>query len=104
MNEIKCEEKETINPSEYDFNDYNILMDCLVSFKYMNTLLGTLKTEASNDVLLKKVEQVGKKIETETRKTWDLMYKKGWYKVEVATKDKVNTTYKKFDEMKTELR
>ena len=68
---------------------------------YLNTLLCLLKdnlknltvalTEASNEELYKEYKKIFDELSLFQRKTYDLIYKMGWYKLESVNKTKIKT-------------
>ncbi len=77
---------------------------------YMNSLLSTLKemvknyaialTEASNETLYKQYKEMFLEYADFQREVFEVMFKKGWYSLEVAEEQKIN---KKHQMLKQEL-
>lgn len=80
---------------------------------YINCLLSTLKemsknyvismTEASNEALYNRYKEIFNKISELQRETYEVMFKKGWYKLEKAEQQKIsnkyNTLKKEYEEL-----
>lgn len=77
---------------------------CMNDKDYMNSILSSLKemsknyvvalTEASNEVLFKKLKKNFDKIIDAQRAVYEVMFENGWYMLEEADKTKVNEKYK----------
>lgn len=77
---------------------------CMNDKDYMNSILSSLKemsknyvvalTEASNEVLFKKLKKDFDKIIDAQRAVYEVMFENGWYMLEEADKTKVNEKYK----------
>ena len=70
---------------------------------YMNSLLGCLKemvknyavslTEASNEVLYQEYKEMFDEYSSLQREVYELMFRKGWYVLEVAEDTKIGSKY-----------
>ena len=77
-------------------NDEDILQDVLASMKHLSTVYGTFVQEASNKQLLAKIEPIAKEVGTLARNSFNLMFEKGWYTLEVAVPKNIDKEYQKF--------
>lgn len=78
-------------PTGIELNDKDYLTTLLTFLKDMEKNLTVALTEASNENLYKEFKTMFEEYATFQRKSYELMYKFGWYKLEKANKTKVNT-------------
>lgn len=78
-------------PTGIELNDKDYLTTLLTFLKDMEKNLAVCLTEASNENLYKEYKAIFDEYTTFQRKAYELMFKFGWYKLEKATKTKVNT-------------
>lgn len=87
----------------YDMNDSDRLNDILISYKHLVSSYATALNEASNKniykLFLKLLEQ-SSKIQAEL---FELAFQKGWYTLETAEENKIETAYDKFSKCLSEL-
>lgn len=83
--------KEIEVPKGINLNDKDYLTNLLTLLKDMEKNLCVALTESSNETLYKEYKKMFDEYATFQRKTYELMYKFGWYKLEKASKTKVNT-------------
>lgn len=95
--------KTNILPDEIEFNDYDILEDTLITLKHINEGYGTMLTEASNKQLKTKIENISKPLKDSLRDIFNLMFEKGWYKLEEAKPNKITTIYNDFNSKNNQL-
>ena len=88
--------KAEVLPSEEVFNDEDIIVDVLNSLKHLGTSYGTLLQEASNKDLSTKLEVLSKEVGTMARDSFNYLFKKGWYALEEADRNKVTEEHQKF--------
>ena len=82
--------KQDILPDETSFNDKDMLQDALSSVKGLVTEYGLLSSEASNQTLKTKIENLAKALDQNQRILFNLMFEKGWYVLEKADTQKIN--------------
>lgn len=78
-------------PTGIELNDKDYLMTLLTFLKDMEKNLTVALTEASNKNLYKEFKTMFEEYATFQRKSYELMYKFGWYKLEKANKTKIST-------------
>ena len=93
MNNNEISNPKTQVPCGMEFNDKD----------YMNTLLSTLKemvkgyaialTEASNENLYNQYKEMFLEYSDLQREVFETMFRKGWYSLEQAEAQKINTKY-----------
>lgn len=90
-NEIKNEKVQVPNGIEMNDKDYlNSLLSCL---KEMTKNFATAMTEASNDHLYEKYEEMFEDVSEMQREVYEVMFKNGWYVLEKADTNKITKKY-----------
>ena len=90
-NEIKNEKVQVPNGIEMNDKDYlNSLLSCL---KEMTKNFATAMTEASNDHLYEKYEEMFEDISEMQREVYEVMFQNGWYVLEKADTNKITKKY-----------
>ena len=90
-NEIKNEKVQVPNGVEMNDKDYlNSLLSCL---KEMTKNFATAMTEASNDHLYEKYEEMFEDISEMQREVYEVMFQNGWYVLEKADTNKITKKY-----------
>ena len=91
MNKISNVKQEVKNSIDMNDKDYiNKLLTCL---KEMNKNYAVSLTEASNEVLYEKYKEMFLKYSLLQRKTFELMFRKGWYELEEVDSNKLTEKY-----------
>lgn len=90
-NKISNPQKEV--PNTIELNDKDYLNDLLSCLKEMEKNYTTAKTEASNEILYKEIKNMCEDIAIMQRKTYELMFKNGWYVLEKAETTKIADKY-----------
>lgn len=90
------------NNNQY-FSDKDILTDVLTSIKSLASLYHNFSIEASNDLVFDISSDLREEIFDEQRDCYNLMYSKGWYKLEQQPKSKITQDLQKFNQSKIEL-
>ena len=67
--------------------------DALAKAKAAEAAAATAKTEASNEILYKEIKNMCEDIAIMQRKTYELMFKNGWYALEKAETTKIADKY-----------
>ena len=91
-----------MNNNQY-FSDKDILTDVLTSIKSLASLYHNFSIEASNDLVFDISSDLREEIFDEQRDCYNLMYSKGWYKIEKQHQNKLSQDIDKFNKTKTEL-
>ena len=90
-NEIKNEKVQVPNGVEMNDKDYlNSLLSCL---KEMTKNFATAMTEASNDHLYEKYEEMFEDVSEMQREVYEVMFQNGWYVLEKADTNKITKKY-----------
>ena len=90
-NEIKNEKVQVPNGIEMNYKDYlNSLLSCL---KEMTKNFATAMTEASNDHLYEKYEEMFEDVSEMQREVYEVMFQNGWYVLEKADTNKITKKY-----------
>ena len=90
-NEIKNEKVQVPNGVEMNDKDYlNSLLSCL---KEMTKNFATAMTEASNDHLYEKYEEMFEDISEMQREVYEVIFQNGWYVLEKADTNKITKKY-----------
>ena len=90
-NEIKNEKVQVPNGVNMNDKDYlNSLLSCL---KEMTKNFATAMTEASNDCLYEKYEEMFEDVSEMQREVYDVMFQNGWYVLEKADTNKITKKY-----------
>ena len=90
-NEIKIEKVQVPNGIEMNDKDYlNSLLSCL---KEMTKNFATAMTEASNDHLYEKYEEMFEDVSEMQREVYEVMFQNGWYVLEKADTNKITKKY-----------
>ncbi len=104
MNSNKISNPKTEVPTGIQLNDKDYVTCLLSSLKDMEKNYVIAMSEASNESLYQKYEKAFLEIATLQRKTYKIMFKKGWYCLEKAPQQKINeklntlsTEYKNLD-------
>ncbi|MFB5191747.1 spore coat protein [Alicyclobacillus fastidiosus] len=90
-------------PKTPEMNDRDYLNDVLSTEKYLTDSFNIAAREASHDALFQDVMQVLTENHTLARNTYNLMFQKGWYKVEKADAQKIQQTANQFQGYKSQF-
>ncbi len=90
-------------PSDEVYNDSDKLNDLLISLKNINKLYGTFQEEASNDLLFTNIGDLAKDMGQCARDSFNLMFEKGWYKLEQQSEDKIKTIHQQYKKEQSKL-
>lgn len=93
MNNKICNPKKEV-PTGVTLNDKDYLTHLLSMLKDYEKNISVALTEASNEKLYKEFLLIFDTISTFQRKCYELMFKYGWYTLEPASSNKINTLYK----------
>lgn len=101
MSKVNNQKKQIDNPEE--FNDLDILQDLLNDEKNISNNLSIALNEMSNASLYDQVFEFLQDTKDDARILFDLMFKKGWYTLETATKTKIEEEKTKIEQKLKEL-
>lgn len=90
-NEIKNEKVQV--PNGIDLNDKDYLNSLLSCLKEMTKNFATAMTEASNDHLYEKYEEMFEDVSEMQREVYEVMFQNGWYVLEKADTNKITKKY-----------
>lgn len=84
-------------------NDRDRLQDLLAQEKYLTSGYNMAMIEASHDALWDVIKQNSDACHQMQRQVYNLMFKKGWYKLPVASAQTVTHTFQQFVQYKTQF-
>jgi spore coat protein CotF len=96
MNQNQIQNPETQIPKTPQMNDRDFLNDMLTTEKYMTSSYGIFLNEASNQQLYQDMLNIFTETQNCQRELFNLMFKKGWYKLEAADPQKLQQSYQQF--------
>ena len=96
MNQNQIQNPETQIPKTPQMNDRDFLNDMLTTEKYMASSYGIFLNEASNQQLYQDMLNIFTETQNCQRELFNLMFKKGWYKLEAADPQKLQQSYQQF--------
>ncbi|SFB12245.1 MULTISPECIES: spore coat protein [unclassified Bacillus (in: firmicutes)] len=77
-------------------NDRDLINDLLSTEKYMTTSYSVALHEASHDALYQDLLNVFTETQNKQREIYNLMFEKGWYKLEPAEQQKLQQSFQQF--------
>ncbi|MFY4775583.1 spore coat protein [Metabacillus sp. RGM 3146] len=89
---------ETQIPKTPQMNERDFVNDMLATEKYMTNSYSTALHEFSNSHLYQEVLGIYNETEKCQRDLYDLMFKNGWYNLEMAEQQKLQQSYKQFSD------
>ncbi len=101
MSKVNNRKEQIDNPEK--FNDLDILQDLLNDEKNISNNLSIALNEMSNASLYDQVFEFLQDTKDDARILFDLMFKKGWYTLETATKTKIEEEKTKIEQKIKEL-
>ncbi|PAE19175.1 hypothetical protein CHH80_17975 [Bacillus sp. 7504-2] len=84
-------------------NERDFINDGLSTCKYLTDSLNIAVREASHDQLYQDFLQILEETHQTSRELFNLMFKKGWYKLEAAEQQKVDQAYQQFSNYSTQF-
>ncbi|GGE80926.1 spore coat protein [Priestia taiwanensis] len=93
---MKIGNPETPFPQTPDMNDRDFLNDMLATEKYMTSSYATALHEASNETLYADLKTIYDATENCQRELFNLMFRKGWYKLEPIEAQKIQQAHQQF--------
>ena len=94
MNNKKISNPKTNVPKGKSLNDKDYMNSLLSSLKEMVKNYAVVLTEASNETLYKQYKEMFDEYADLQREVFETMFKKGWYSLEVAEEEKINSKHK----------
>ncbi|SES66351.1 Coat F domain-containing protein [Salinibacillus kushneri] len=88
--------QETQVPKTPQMNERDFVNDMLATEKYMTASYNTAMNEVSNQGLYQDVSLIFKETQDCQRNLFDLMFKNGWYSLEVADQQKMQQSYQQY--------
>ncbi|WP_102344971.1 spore coat protein [Bacillus sp. Marseille-P3661] len=95
QNQIK-NPKSPEGPKTPMMNDRDFANDMLTTGKYMTDAYSTALNEASHEQLYQDLALIFKETQDCQRNFFNLMFQKGWYKLEAAPQQKLQQDYQQF--------
>ncbi|QJX63614.1 spore coat protein [Niallia circulans] len=83
-------------PKTPQMNDRDFTNDMLSTEKYMTDAYSTALNEASNETFYQDLLSIFTETQNMQRELYDLMFQKGWYKLEAAEQQKIQQSYQQF--------
>jgi spore coat protein CotF len=96
QNQNTIQNPETQVNSTPQMNDRDFANDLLSTEKYMTNAYSVAMNEASHQSLYQDMLTVFNETQNQQRELYNLMFKKGWYKVEAADQQKLQQSYQQF--------
>lgn len=96
MNQNNIQNPQTQTPKTSQMNDRDFLNDILTTEKYMTSSYSTFLHEASHQQLYQDMLNIFTETQNCQRELYNLMFKKGWYKIEAADRQKLQQSYQQF--------
>lgn len=90
MNNNTVANQEQTTPKNKEMNDIDYLNDMLATEKRLITNYAIASIEASNDFLYEEINNIYHETHNLQRQLFNLLFKKGWYKLEKADQHKIN--------------
>ncbi|HJV46118.1 MAG TPA: spore coat protein [Bacillota bacterium] len=84
-------------------NDRDYLNDILATQKYLTDSLNVAVREASHDTLHQDLLNTLTQNHQEQRQLFNLMFQKGWYKLEAEEQQKLDQTFQQFSNYSTQF-
>ena len=90
-------------PQKSNFTDQDMLTDILQSAKHLQSIYNTYSIEASNEEIVEVMEDLYLGMKDQTRDMFNLLYSKGWYKLEKEDTKKINQAVTKFEQSRQDM-
>lgn len=85
-----------------EMNERDFLNDILATEKYITDNYNIFSREASNQVLHQDTMQILNESHQAARNLFDMMFKKGWYKLTAASQQDIQQTAQQFQNYQTQ--
>mgnify|MGYP001460998556 CR=1 FL=1 len=86
-----------------EMNDRDFLNDCLSTCKYLSESFNVAAFEASHQQLHADLMQILVETQQGARAAYELMFRKGWYKLEAEEQQKLDQGYQQFSGYSTQF-
>lgn len=86
-----------------DMNDRDFINDGLSTCKYLTDSLNIAVREASHEKLHSDILKVLNETHQSCRELYNMMFQNGWYKLEAEEQQKLDQTYKQFNNYSTQF-
>ena len=96
----KISNTKTEVPKGIKLNDKDYTNELLSCLKEIEKNITIAKTEASNEILYNEYKQICEEVSSLGRRTYEIMFKNGWYELEEAQNEKIT---EKYNMLNTEL-
>ncbi|HBC93916.1 MAG TPA: hypothetical protein DCZ10_13735 [Pelotomaculum sp.] len=96
QNKIQNPQANTAQPKGPQMNDRDMLNDTLSSLKYLTDNFNVFSREASHHALHQDVVNMLIETHAHTRDMYNLMFRKGWYSLEIEQPQKLQQTHQQF--------
>jgi spore coat protein CotF len=103
MNNNMVQNQEQQIPKTEEMNDSDYLNDILNMEKNMTNIYSIVLNEASNDPLYNELFMIFKETQECQRKLFNLLFAKGWYKLEKAETQKISAEFNEHQNKMNEL-
>ncbi|HEO8420996.1 spore coat protein [Niallia sp. FSL W8-0635] len=95
-NQQSIQNPEAQVPKTPQMNDRDFTNDMLATEKYLTDSYSTALNEASNEPLYQDLLSIFTETQNMQRELYDLMFQKGWYKLEAVDQQKLQQSYQQF--------
>lgn len=99
----KIQNPKTEVPKGMNLNDKDYITQLLTCLKDMEKNYVIALTEASNETLFSKLKEMFEEIVRMQRAVYELMFRHGWYSLEVAESQKVSEKHQMLNQEKMDL-
>lgn len=103
INTNMVQNPKTETPQTVDMNDYDYLFDVLNTEKHISCVLSTAVSEMSHEQLFNEAFSMLETIKVLGRECFELAFKLGWYPLEKAEMNKIETEKQEFVSKLNEL-
>ncbi|MBM4763273.1 spore coat protein [Bacillus sp. B15-48] len=86
-----------------EMNDRDFVNDGLSTCKYLTDSLNIAVREASHEQLYHDLLQMLQETHDSCREMYNLMFRKGWYKLEAENQQKIDQAYQQFSNYSTQF-
>ena len=90
-------------PKTAEMNDRDFINDMLATEKYMTASYSTALNEVSNQTLYQDLATIFKETQDCQRRLFEVMFKNGWYSLEIADQQKMQQAYQQFSSYKSQF-
>ena len=91
------------NSKKSNYTDKDMLNDVMQSAKHLQNIYNTYSIEASNEDICEVMEDLYLGMKDQARDMFNLMYDKGWYKLEKEDSNKVSQALMQFEKSRQDM-